>query len=159
MQFLTFPSTKPPPYGTRKGKLRSHRNCFYGKRRSQWPCIAQPGHVWEQAIKKGHADTNGRRQRVLHSQRQQRAPLPATHCHSHTVEVNELTLSLVALGGQEVFKAFDLVLQLWVQIELRWKLGEPIPGGQNKGTKRGGERRWKLGQEGRHNNVTVANAV
>lgn len=35
-----------------RGKLRSHRNCFYGKRRSQWPCIAQPGDVWEQAIKK-----------------------------------------------------------------------------------------------------------
>lgn len=47
--------------------------------------------------------------------------------HSHTVEVNELALVLVALGGQKVFIVFDLVCQLRVQSELRWKLGDPVP--------------------------------
>lgn len=53
--------------------------------------------------------------------------------HSHTVEVNELTLARVALGGQEVFIVFDLVCQLRVQIELCWKLRDPVPRKQNKG--------------------------
>lgn len=60
--------------------------------------------------------------------------------HSHTVEVNELTLPLVALGGQEVFKVFDLVRQLRVQIELCWKLRDPVPQGQNRGMKRQSDR-------------------
>lgn len=59
-----------------------------------------------------------------------------TALDSHTVQVNELTLALVALGGQEVFKVFDLLGQFRVQIELGWKLRDPVPGGQNKGMKR-----------------------
>lgn len=53
--------------------------------------------------------------------------------HSHTVQVNELALPLVALRGQEVFKVLDLVSQLRVQVELGWKLGDPVPGGKNEG--------------------------
>lgn len=53
--------------------------------------------------------------------------------HSHTVQVNELALPLVALCGQEVFKVLDLVRQLRVQVELGWKLGDPVPGGRNEG--------------------------
>lgn len=60
----------------------------------------------------------------------------AFSCHSHTVEVNELTLSLIALSAQEVFKVFDLVRQLWGQIELCWKLRDPVPGGQNEVVKK-----------------------
>lgn len=53
--------------------------------------------------------------------------------HSHTVQVNELALPLVALCGQEVFKVLDLVSQLRVQVELGWKLGDPVPVGRNEG--------------------------
>lgn len=52
--------------------------------------------------------------------------------HSHTVQVNELALPLVALCGQEVFKVLDLVSQLRVQVELGWKLGDPVPGGRSE---------------------------
>lgn len=64
-------------------------------------------------------------------------------CHSHTVEVNELTLSHVALGAQEVFKVFDLVCQLWGQIELCWKLRDPVPGWQNKGVKKRESKKYR----------------
>lgn len=67
--------------------------------------------------------------------------------HSHAVQVNELTLPLIALSGQEVFIVFDLVCQLRVQIELCGKLRYPVPGRKNKGREReGGERdgiHWK----------------
>lgn len=52
--------------------------------------------------------------------------------HLHTVNVNELTLPLIALSSQEVFKVFDLVRQLRAQIELRWKLRDPVSGEQEK---------------------------
>lgn len=62
---------------------------------------------------------------IVRSGRRQRS-------HSHTVQVNELALPLVALRGQEVFKVLDLVSQLRVQVELSWKLGDPVPGGRNE---------------------------
>lgn len=64
--------------------------------------------------------------------------LSATHSvkqpvHLHTVQVDELTLPLVAFIGQEVFKVFDLLLQLGVQIELCRKLRNPVPGRKGSG--------------------------
>lgn len=117
-------STKHSLYGTIKGKLRSHRNGFCGKWEGTDPA--------QQCL---------RTLTYTPTDRDVSFTLSATHSsqqpiHSHTVEVNELTLALVALGGQEVFKVFDLVRQLWVQIELCWKLRDPIPGRQNKGIKR-----------------------
>ena len=53
--------------------------------------------------------------------------------YSHAIKVNELTLPLIALSCQEVFIVFDLVCQLWVQIELCWKLRDPVPGRQKQG--------------------------
>lgn len=53
--------------------------------------------------------------------------------HSHTVQVDEPALPLIALRGQEVLKVLDLIGQLWVQVELGGKLGDPVPGGGNAG--------------------------
>lgn len=48
-------SIKPPLWWNIKGKLRSQRYDFYGKRRNQWPSVTQLSNVSEQAIK-GCAD-------------------------------------------------------------------------------------------------------
>jgi len=74
---------------------------------------------------KEHVDINAHGpEAFIHAvNRQLQQPL-----HSHAVQVNELALARVALRGQEVFKVFDLVRQLRAQIELRWKLRDPVPG-------------------------------
>lgn len=113
---------------------RSRRQGFYWKKSKRWPCTTQAEiRLLKKKKKTTLTSTSTHRNASL-------TPVTVISfqqpLHSHTVEVNELTLALVALGGQEVFVVFDLVRQLWVQSELCWKLGDPVPVRENKGFQR-----------------------